>query len=199
MTRPTDPTALTRLSACSSLWTCRRRYAAHWGGCALAWGSSPTRLRWVRGVGLHVTLKFLGDVDADDKARLIECFGRPARVRTVRAAVRGAGCVRPNSQGPRTLGGIEGNVVALNKLQKDVEAAAASAGCELETRPFRPHVSLARARGSGSGAKLAPALDALLSDSRRRMFGEWTVGQVVLYSSRLTREAPCTPLFMPTS
>ena len=108
----------------------------------------------------------------------------------------GLGVFGPTRKARVLWAGIEGNVVALNKLQKDVEAAAASAGCELDTRPFRPHVTLARARGSGSGAKLAPALDALLSDSRRRMFGEWTVGQAVLYSSRLTREgAVYTPVY----
>ncbi len=101
------------------------------------------QLRWVRAEGIHLTLKFLGEVDE-------------ARLDQVESAL--AGSVEPFDVGirPAKLGGfggsrlrviwvgLEGDLDELGRLARVVERALAPVGFEEESRPFRPHLTLAR-------------------------------------------------------
>jgi 2'-5' RNA ligase len=105
--------------------------------------------RWVRPEGIHLTVRFLGEVETGLDAASREAW---------RAA---AGAVRPFDIRLGRLGrfpkggaarvlwvGIEevGGGGRLPALAESVEQAAREAGFEPEKRPFRPHLTLARAR-----------------------------------------------------
>jgi 2'-5' RNA ligase len=108
---------------------------------------SPERaLAWVPAHKLHLTVKFLGDGDDARVAALAAATDRvAARHRSLDITLAGVGAF-PNFRRPRVVWlGAEGES-QLELLHHDVEVAAADLGYEVEGRPFRPHVTLARVR-----------------------------------------------------
>jgi 2'-5' RNA ligase len=108
---------------------------------------SPERaLAWVPAHKLHLTVKFLGDGDDARVAALAAATDRvAARHRSLDITLAGVGAF-PNFRRPRVVWlGAEGES-RLELLHHDVEVAAADLGYEVEGRPFRPHVTLARVR-----------------------------------------------------
>jgi 2'-5' RNA ligase len=104
-------------------------------------------VRWTRVSGIHLTLKFLGDVD---EANLPEIEGTLAQVGQRHApftiSVGGVGCF-PNLKNPRVVWvGIQDETGILLALQRDVEKSLAPLGFEREKRAFHPHLTLGRTR-----------------------------------------------------
>jgi len=93
-------------------------------------------LRWVTRDQLHVTLRFLGEVhDADAVVESLSASPLPAAV-----AQAGPGVTRLGRQV------LCVPVTGLDALATDVAAATAAIGPQ-DDRPFRGHLTLARARG----------------------------------------------------
>lgn len=103
-------------------------------------------VNWVRGEGIHVTLKFLGEVEDERAVELTAALQRAATgARTLTLAVGGFG-VFPDFRRPRVVwAGIEPEP-GLEILQHRVEQEFAPLGFPTEARAFRPHVTLGRAR-----------------------------------------------------
>jgi len=100
---------------------------------------------WVRPEGLHLTLKFLGEVeearDAELRAALAEAGGAG---RAVTLEIGGCG-VFPDFRRPRVVWVGIAPEPALELLQDRVERAFAPLGFPTEARAFRPHLTLGRA------------------------------------------------------
>ena len=104
--------------------------------------------RWIRAEGLHLTLKFLGEVSPGQEAELIGALGRSAaggpEPRPIALTLHDFGAF-PDVRRPRVVWvGIEPEP-ALELLQHRVEQEFAPLGFPTEARPFRPHLTLARA------------------------------------------------------
>ena len=103
-------------------------------------------LAWVSPAKRHLTLKFLGDVDPGRVPSLVEMAERLASRRALFAIhLREIGAF-PNFRRARVVWIGVDHEARLELLQHDVEVAAEQAGFELDGRPFRPHVTLARVR-----------------------------------------------------
>ncbi len=105
-------------------------------------------VRWTSVLSIHLTLKFLGEVDADIIPRIsAELRSATASVAPFGLALRGLGGF-PNLRSPRIIWcGVEGNTDHLLTLQKNVEQVCASFGFEPEAREFHPHLTLGRVQG----------------------------------------------------
>ncbi len=102
-------------------------------------------LSWVRPRGMHLTLKFFGDIPPGDAERISTAV-EPLAAGTspIHLEVRKTG-VFPDSSRPRVLWvGLEGDVHHLTVLQKSIERALEAEGFPREARPFRPHLTLGR-------------------------------------------------------
>jgi 2'-5' RNA ligase len=100
---------------------------------------------WTRPEGIHLTLKFLGDV-AEEKVPDIKgaMTGAVQSAGRFRLDVAGAGAF-PNVKSPRVLWlGVRGDVERLAALQSSVEGAMVKLGVGPEDRIFNPHLTLAR-------------------------------------------------------
>ncbi|MEZ5289528.1 MAG: RNA 2',3'-cyclic phosphodiesterase [Vicinamibacterales bacterium] len=120
------------------------------------------RARWAAEDVAHLTLVFLGATDAGAVDGITAAVTRAAGPRApFDLVVTGAGTFgRPSS--PRVLWlGIGGDVEALAAVQTAVARALVPLGVPLEDRPFRPHVTLARARDARGDRDLARAREAL--------------------------------------
>jgi 2'-5' RNA ligase len=93
---------------------------------------------WVRPEGMHLTLKFFGDIAADDINTISEVVaGHTAGVRTFQLEAKGLG-VFPGLRRPRVLWlGIGGEVERLITMQKAIDQGLEACGFLREERPFR--------------------------------------------------------------
>jgi RNA 2',3'-cyclic 3'-phosphodiesterase len=103
-------------------------------------------LAWVRREHCHLTLKFLGDVDEASAPKLIDAADVAAsRHPPLEMSVRDVGAF-PNFRRARVVWiGVE-QEPRLELLHHDLELACEQEGFEVEGRPFRPHITLARVR-----------------------------------------------------
>lgn len=111
----------------------------------LAAALPAARLRWNPPADLHLTLRFLGDTPLEAVAALAPRLDDTAG-RHPRCAVSGGSLqVWPNRRA--TLLVVEfASTPALDALVADLEQQARGLGYTAETRPYRPHVTLARGR-----------------------------------------------------
>ena len=139
-------------------------------------------VKWTSSDSLHVTLKFLGELDEEalDVVRGRLASEVPARPR-FRLRFRGMGAFPERGQ-PRVIwAGCEGDVEALGEVARAAEEAGTSAGVEPESRPFSPHLTLGRVKSPRN----VKALQAALPGWRDAEFGGADVEAVVLYKSTL--------------
>jgi 2'-5' RNA ligase len=104
-------------------------------------------VKWVRPEGIHLTLKFLGSIHAQDLEKLARAIGPiVAAWNPFELRIHGLGCF-PSSRSPRVIwAGIDRGDGEASSLQKVIEDKAADFGFAPEARPFKPHLTLGRVR-----------------------------------------------------
>jgi 2'-5' RNA ligase len=137
-------------------------------------------VRPVREDQLHLTLKFLGDVEKSLVPAIAEGMTRAvASADAFDWALRGTGAF-PSSARPSVIwaGADAGDRFA--SLAEQIESACEPLGFPRETRPFRAHVTLARVR-----FRPPPALAEWLHETADAEFGPQRAEEVVLFRSEL--------------
>ncbi len=139
--------------------------------------------RWVAPENLHLTLRFIGEVEEVLVDDIVIALGRirlPAFAVTFDRIGRFETGRRPHM----LWVGIEGSK-GLERLHAKVEAAVTGLGFEAESRKYKPHVTLARLRRA-SPARVGEYLSA------RGLFryGPVPVDCFTLFSSRLGKGGP---------
>lgn len=119
---------------------------------------------WTRAANLHLTLKFLGDVD-ETRARALSEMLRPVAARhpVIETTLARAGAF-PDLRRPRVVWIGVRDDRALMALAEHVDRACGEAGFPTETRPFSAHVTLGRVKrplGREAAAALAGAASGL--------------------------------------
>jgi 2'-5' RNA ligase len=141
-------------------------------------------LRWTGEPTWHLTLAFLGQVDAEDleplRGRLATAAASVAR--TPRLRLVGSGRF-----GERALwAGVEGDMPALRRLADEVAKAARNTGIDVDERPFQGHLTLARAGGrSGPPTAAGKGLRALAGALADFSGTEWPATSLRLMRSHL--------------
>ena len=102
---------------------------------------------WTRPEGIHLTLKFLGEVEESRVPAIMIALAAACQgTGTLRVEIAGASAF-PNVKKPRVLWlGVQGDVERLGAVQVTVERAMTSLGFEAEDKKFSPHLTLARIR-----------------------------------------------------
>jgi 2'-5' RNA ligase len=105
-------------------------------------------VRWVAVPSIHLTLKFLGEIDPGLVTRLGEALrGSSAGELPFKLRLHGLGGF-PNLRSPRVIWcGVEGDTERMIALQEKVEGACADLKFPPEDRPFHPHLTLGRVQG----------------------------------------------------
>ncbi|MBW2091250.1 MAG: RNA 2',3'-cyclic phosphodiesterase [Deltaproteobacteria bacterium] len=119
-------------------------------------------VKWVRPPGVHLTLKFLGQVAEEVINPLAEAVsGAVASYPTLTLGLARTG-VFPGRRRPRVAWvGLDGDLDNLASLQKAVEEQAAKFGFAKEKRSFNPHLTLGRIRSGQNKDLLLTALNRL--------------------------------------
>jgi len=138
-------------------------------------------LRWLPPEQLHLTMSFIGDVDAEHEKQLRENLAQ-VRVPPFFLPIAGVGAF--GGERPSVVwAGVGKGHPHLFALHQHIQDAVLHAGLEPDLKPFHPHITLGRARGV-SRAALKP----FLRDYQESEFDLWKVTSFTLFSSRLTAE-----------
>jgi RNA 2',3'-cyclic 3'-phosphodiesterase len=140
-------------------------------------------ISWVRPEGIHLTLKFFGNIAQTDIVRISAAVGPvAARFAPLNLEVRRLGLF-PDSRRPRVLWlGLEGDLSALKALQKDCDGELTRYGFSREDREFRAHLTLARIKST----KGLSGLDRLLTKGETYEAGRFQASGLTLFRSQLT-------------
>jgi 2'-5' RNA ligase len=146
---------------------------------------SPDVARWIDPAGIHLTLKFLGDVPAGRLDSLTAALTKAvAGFGPFRLEVGDLG-VFPESRRVRVVWvAVSGETGRLQKLQQAVEGAMEGLGFPVESRAFRPHLTLARVRDRARPEE-REAIGQLVAASPFRVATPLEVSTVHLMRSRL--------------
>jgi len=108
-------------------------------------------VKWVDPEGIHLTLKFLGNIPFKQVAEVTKAIeGAAQGISPFQLEISGLGAF-PNVRQPRVLWvGVGGQVDTLLQLQRNIDSALASLGFTREERPFTAHLTLARVRQGAS-------------------------------------------------
>lgn len=140
-------------------------------------------VNWTKPDNIHLTLKFLGEIDQGRLSELQSaCAETAAAFQPFSLSVNGAGFF-PNRQRPRTLWtGLAGEIEKLMEMQRRLDEKLAAMGFEREEKAFRPHLTIGRVRSNANARELVAragvySLPALSFDVR----------EIVLMKSELHR------------
>ncbi len=112
--------------------------------------------RWVDTDNMHVTLRFIGEVDSI-QAEDIDAALSDVREPAFELALGGVGCFDSGRKVRMVWAGVARSD-GLMHLRDKVESTIVRAGFEPERRKFKPHVTLARLRNTTS-ARVGPYLE----------------------------------------
>jgi len=153
--------------------------------------AAPRAVRWVGIEGMHLTLKFLGDMPVGqipEVSALVEQSAATAP--PFRLPLTTVGCF-PSPLRPRVIWvGLGGDVTRLGELQQAVDAGVAALGVEPESRAFAPHITLGRVRDSIPPDDLGALRHMLQHPPALSGAPSAAVDHLVLYQSTLTQAGP---------
>ncbi len=114
------------------------------------------RASWDRAEKLHITLKFLGEIEQSRVEALSRAAARAtASVEAFDLALEGTGAFPPRGLARVLWLGIGDPTGRLARLQSRLEEECASEGFAREERRFHPHITIARLRAPAGARKLA--------------------------------------------
>lgn len=136
--------------------------------------------RWTQPENLHITLKFIGHVGNEKLSPIQSALSWIRAAQPVELHFHGMGFF-PNEHHPRAFWcGIAGSP-NLAELAADIDRALVPLGIEAETRPFTPHLTLARFKSDEGIREVVRAA----TDMKSTDFGAATETNFHLYESLL--------------
>lgn len=155
-------------------------------GVREALGHQPN-VRWVSPDNLHITLKFLGDVEKRQLPAIVQaCRDSATSHKEIHTGTTIPGAF-PAWQNARVfwIGLQHDSIPRLQLLQQTIEQQLLPLGFTPEDRAFRPHLTIGRVK---RGRNADPAADFLQNHTLQEMI--FTVREIVLYRSSLGPEGP---------
>ncbi len=106
-------------------------------------------IKWVDPKGIHITLRFLGNISSEQIIRIRKVLEETTKeISCFHLEIADLGAF-PNLRQPRVIWvAINGEVDKLSRLQQKIDFLLESCGFPKESRPFSPHLTLARLKDS---------------------------------------------------
>jgi len=143
-------------------------------------------VKWVNPHSIHLTLKFLGNVEAEAIPQITDAMtsvAQNAKPFSLTLSELGA---FPNARVPRVIwAGLKGDTELLDGLHRHLERALAAIGFAPENKAFSPHLTLGRVR-NGIRPNQRRALSERLAATRLKAKPTFLVNSLDLMKSDLT-------------
>lgn len=146
---------------------------------------SGVRLQWVRPDSMHLTLKFLGDIEESQVGDIQQALEQAARNHVAFSVDVKAFGVFPDLRRPRVLWmGLAGPTDRLIRLAGAMDAALTPLGFPVEHKPYTPHLTVARIKDQNQVIGKALADSGVMRQSRN--VGTLPIQAVALMKSQPT-------------
>lgn len=147
------------------------------------------RITWTRREQFHLTLKFLGDVEAQRVESLAEALRGACRgIGALNLRGEGVGCF-PDLRYPRVLWvGVRDGQEQLSRLVQSIETAVADFTSEKREERFSGHITLGRIKDMKRPQ--AEELARLVQTRLQQPFGQWRADTLEIIRSELTPQGP---------
>jgi len=136
--------------------------------------------RWTRPEGIHLTVKFLGEISDAQTKQVVDSLGQIGPFNPFSVEVKGFGFF-PHAQRPRVFWAGVMAPPALAELVAQVESRMEKVGFAREDRAFSPHLTLARFQVP----RPQPALEAAIAGRATTSLGKFEPSEFFLFESKL--------------
>ncbi len=142
-----------------------------------------TSVKWVEPQNIHLTLKFLGQVERGKIQAVGRASDRAAgNAEPFELAFQGVGAF-PNSRSPRIIWvGVQEGGEKAAAIAAELDRLLGREGFPEESRPFHPHLTLGRVRSHQGARRMGEALERVLSAGA----GRSQAGSIIVFESRLS-------------
>jgi RNA 2',3'-cyclic 3'-phosphodiesterase len=151
--------------------------------------ASGADVKWVEPANIHLTLKFLGEIDEEVKAKVITALSGIASDRnSFIASISSIGAF-PKAQSPRVIwAGLNLGDEQVKEIAKQIDSDLEKIGLAKEDREFSSHITLGRTKSSKNRIELVKLLEGL-SETQLGPF-EFHVSKITFFKSTLTPKGP---------
>ncbi|MBI5048749.1 MAG: RNA 2',3'-cyclic phosphodiesterase [Deltaproteobacteria bacterium] len=143
------------------------------------------KVTWIKTGNVHLTIKFLGDIEAkkvNSIEQVLESVACKSHVFNITIKRTG---VFPSMDSPRIIWvGVEENGANLAQLYNNLEDSLTTLGFEKEERTFKPHLTMGRIKF----LKDKKLLKQRLEKNADINLGQFAVDSLYLFESKLTPE-----------
>jgi len=146
---------------------------------------SNARLKLVEKENLHITLKFIGEVEEKDINLIFDAVEKGSKgFKKFEIEIIGAGTF-PSLSRPRVIWvGVKNGSETLSRLAASISRSLEKVGFRGDSKPFKPHITVARIKGYGRN------VSHLINEFSDHLFGKMTVKDVRVKRSTLTPQGP---------
>ncbi len=145
-------------------------------------------VKWVDPYSIHLTLKFLGSINVDRISEITKAMEEAVQgIPPFHLEVKDLGVFPSLRRVQVAWVGVSGEVDKLSQLQQYLESNLACLGFVPESRPFTPHLTLARLRNQASLDE-QQSFGQLIANTRFEAAYTVEVDAISLIKSQLTRE-----------
>ncbi len=139
-------------------------------------------IKWVRPEAMHLTLRFLGNMDKDDVELAGEAMEETAAgLSPVQVVVAGHGTFPPGKK-PRVVWlGLKKGGDELYSIYERLEESLQAKGLGPADKAFKPHLTLGRVKSPKGVNRMLKELE----EVGDRVIGEFTAGEITLFKSEL--------------
>jgi 2'-5' RNA ligase len=137
--------------------------------------------RWTRPEGIHLTLKFLGEISDAQTRQVVEALGQIGPFEPLSVEVKGFGFF-PQAHRPRVFWAGVTAPPGLAELAARVESRMEKSGFAREERAFSPHLTLARFQVP----RPQPALEEAVAARAATALGKFEASEFFLFESKLS-------------
>ena len=128
---------------------------------------------------MHITLKFIGDVDERRIPKVVESVRAACRDRRrFDITLSGTGCF-PNRNRPSVVWIGASPAEELTSLADEIGRRLSSAGIKFDDKPFKAHITIGRCKGPAD-------LSGFLDSHKGEVFTEFTCSEVLVMKSVLS-------------
>ena len=147
-------------------------------------------VKWVKPENIHLTLKFLGEIEQDLVKQICSILQELAQKNCIFSLFLSNLGVFPKPQYPRVIWIGVTNHQAVAEIAKDLEKQMIKIGLPAETRPFSTHITLGRVRSGLNRRALVEKIELLNNNLSSSPQPEFKVPHLTLFKSTLTPRGP---------
>lgn len=142
-------------------------------------------VKWVEEKNIHLTLKFLGDIDDGAREKVTAVLEDVSKtINPLMISIKEIGAF-PSLEYPRVVwAGLDKGAFESTVIAKKIDYALYGIGFKKETRPFAAHLTVGRVRSARNKKALIEKISAL--NSENFVSPGQTVDSIALFQSTLT-------------